>query len=431
MSANSLRRQQIFAVVAMYFGYAMFMVLRMIPGVAGAAMQKDPTLGIDLEVFGQILSLGTCGAILGNFIGGYAADRFGGRITFAVGLAGCAAFTGLFAASSSVIMFQMMFFLALMSKSLGWPAMTKMIGNWFQPNEYGRVWGIISTSSRVGTLIATFGFGALLVLLPWRVMLFLCSGVGILVAIAFLILMKEKPAEELAKQDTETSPSDDIVHHPLNGTTIWQSLSYFARSRQFWLITGSLMGLTILWDFLLMVPSFLGDTLDLPVEQASMAASAFPFGSLISVLVGGFVFDKLNRNTTAWLMGGFLLLASGCLGVFLLMPQFNMTLQALTYLSLILLFLFGLCISPCYYIPMSVFSIEFGGPHSGVLISLLDALVFGATALFYFFGGGIAAASWERFLIVLLGISLWSCVTTFLFMKGEASQQKTMLATDR
>jgi len=426
MSNNMLRRQQILAVISMYFSYAMFMVLRMIPGVAGAAMQKDPSLGIDLEVFGKILSLGTCGAILGKFIGGYAADRFGGRITFAIGLACCSAFVGLFAASSSVIMFQMMFFLALMSKSLGWPSMTKLIGNWFQPDEYGRVWGIISTSSRVGTLIATFGFGALLAILPWRGMLFLCSGVGILAAITFLFLMKEKPAEDLFDQKTDTAPADDIIHHPLNGTSIWQALCYFSQSIQFWLITGSLMGLTILWDFLLMVPSYLSDTLDLPVEQASMAASAFPFGSLISVLVGGFVFDKLNRNTMAWMMGGLLLLASACLGTFLLMPQWNMTQQSLTYLSLLLLFLFGLSISPCYYIPMSVFSIEFGGPHSGVLISLLDALAFGATALFYYFGGGIAAHSWNSFLFVLLAISLWSCAMTFFFMRGEATKQQAI-----
>ncbi|MBD3672635.1 MAG: MFS transporter [Planctomycetaceae bacterium] len=422
MSDKSFRGQQILAVVSMYFGYAMFMVLRMIPAVVGGAMRQDPSLQIDLEQLGQIFALGTCGAIVGKFIGGFAADKLGGKLTFAVGLAACSVFVGLFATSNSLLMFQLAFFFALMAKSLGWPSMTKIIGHWFRPNEYGRVWGIISTSSRVGTLIATFGFGALLALMPWRSMLFLCSGVGLLIAVVFALILKEKPAESESPDNTKEteSPDSDMLHHPLRGTTIWQALPRFAASLQFWLITGSLMALTILWDFLLLVPSFLQDRLSLPVEQASMASSAFPFGSLFSVLVGGFVFDKLNRHTTAWLMGGLLLIASGCVGVFLMMPHLDMTPQALTNLSLVLLFLFGLCISPCYYIPMSVFSIEFGGPHSGILVSLLDALAFGACALFYYFAGGLAEASWDRFLVVLLAVSLSSVITTFCFMKREA-----------
>lgn len=429
MSDKSFRGQQILAVASMYFGYAMFMVLRMIPAVVGGAMRQDPSLDVGLDELGKIFAFGTFGAIIGKFIGGYAADKLGGKVTFAVGLAVCSVFVGLFATSNSLMMFQLAFFFALMAKSLGWPSMTKIIGHWFRPNEYGRVWGIISTSSRVGTLIATFGFGALLALMPWRNMLFLCSGVGLLIAFAFALLLKEKPPESASEESTDAaeSPDSDMIHHPLQGTTIWQALPRFAESLQFWLITGSLMALTILWDFLLLVPSFLEDRLSLPVEQASMAASAFPFGSLFSVLVGGFVFDKLNRNTTAWLMGGLLMIASGCVGVFLAMPHLDLTPQSLTNLSLVLLFLFGLCISPCYYIPMSVFSIEFGGPHSGVLISLLDALAFGACALFYYFAGGLAEVSWDLFLGVLLAVSLSSVVTTFLFMKREARLQTSGL----
>ena len=418
---SHLRRQQVLAVGAMYLGYAMFMVLRMIPTVAGAAMREDPLLDIDLAVWGRILSLGTCGAIVGKFIGGYAADKFGGRLTFTVGLAVCSIFVGLFAVSSSVVLFQLTFFFALMAKSLGWPSMTKIIGNWFSPHEYGRVWGIISTSSRVGTLTATFCLGALLSFMPWRWMLLISSAAGLLIAAVLICVLKERPPHSPVKLDAP----DEEEHrplHPLNGTTVPQALWAFASSLQFWLITASLMALTILWDFLLMVPLYLHDTLSLPVEQASMAASAFPFGSLISVLVGGYLFDRLNRQTTAWVMGGLLLTASGCIATFLMMPQMGFSTESLTGISLVLLFVFGLCVSPCYYIPMSVFSIEFGGPHSGILVSLLDALAFGANALFYFFGGAVAEKSWQRFLLVLLCVAVCSCVTTFLFMRREAAK---------
>ncbi len=153
-----------------------------------------------------------------------------------------------------------------------------------------------------------------------------------------------------------------------------------------------------------------------------MAASAFPFGSLISVLIGGFVFDKLSRRSMAWVMGALLLVAAGCILTFYLMPRFGIPANALIGLSLALLFVFGLCVSPCYYIPMSVFSIQFGGPHSGFLISLLDALAFGATAAFYYFAGDVAQRSWSLFLFLLLAVAVWSMVTTFFFLLGEAKR---------
>ncbi|MEO1994819.1 MAG: MFS transporter [Planctomycetaceae bacterium] len=132
-------KQRWTTVGTMYFGYAMFMVLRMIPTVTGAAMRKDPALQIDLEVWGHILATGTCGAIVGKFVGGWAADTFGGQRTFAVGLFCASVFVGLFATSTEVRMFQVTFFVTLLAKSAGWPAMAKIIPNWFGPARYGQV----------------------------------------------------------------------------------------------------------------------------------------------------------------------------------------------------------------------------------------------------------------------------------------------------
>jgi len=125
----------------------------------------------------------------------------------------------------------------------------------------------------------------------------------------------------------------------------------------------------------------------------------------------------------AWVMGGLLLVAAGCILTFYLMPSFDMPENALIGLSLALLFVFGLCVSPCYYIPMSVFSIEFGGPHSGFLISMIDALAFGATAAFYYYAGDAAEESWTLFLFLLLTVAVWSTLTMLFFLLGEAEKQ--------
>lgn len=444
------RQQQAVAVISMYVGYASFMVLRMIPTVAGTSITSDPEFGVSTEDWGRILAMGTIGAVVGKFIGGVAADRLGGRLTFTIGLIVSSLGVAAFAASKTVAAFQITFFVALMAKSVGWPSMTKIIELSFRPAEYGRVWGLLATSSRVGTLVATFVLGGLLGRMTWQSMSWLAAGAGVLIAIGFFLTQSagrkvnqstggpeaagggqgDAPdttnpyAETTGQGVSEGSVGDKTggSQHPLQNTTLLQAIGYFCCHRQFWLITFSLMGLTIMWDFLLMVPLYLVQTMGLTPAAASQTASAFPLGSLISVLVGGVVFDTLSRRATAWLMGFLLAVAAGCVFTFYLMPGLGLSADGLVTLSVGLLFVFGMCVSPCYYIPMSVFSIEFGGRHSGFLIALLDALAFGVTAIFYYFAGTIAEHSWEMFLQVLFAVCVWAMVTTLWFMLGEAKR---------
>ncbi len=418
------RKQQILVVASMYVGYACFMILRMIPTVVGNDILDDPSLDVALPAWGKILTAGTCGGILGKILGGWLADRLGGKLTFTLGLAVTSVAVVVFAAGFHVQFFAATFFVALMAKSSGWPAMAKLIGHWFQPNEYGRVWGIVSTSSRVGTIIAMYFLGRLLVVLSWRWLLLVSGGIAGVVVLWCALMLRERPAKSSVSDDdlVESEDRRDAPHF-LDGTTLPQAISRFAASPRFWLITGSLMGLTILWDFLLFVSIYLKQTLNISAAEASMAAAAFPAGSLISVLVGGYVFDKLSRAKMAVLMGGLLTLATGCVLSFYLMPNWNLDPKTAGDLSVALLFVFGLCVSPCYYIPMSVFSIEFGGIHSGFLIALLDVFGFGASAVFSYFAGGWADQSWSLFYAVLLAVAVWSLLTTFCFLLNESRYQ--------
>jgi sugar phosphate permease len=423
-TSSETRRHQAMVVLSMYVGYAVFMVMRMAPAPVSNAIISDPSLGIDKGDWGRILAMGTAGAVLGKFVAGYAADRLGGRITFATGLVVCSLGIAAFSVSTSTWMFQAALFVALMAKSAGWPAMTRIVGQSFHPAEYGRVWGVLSTSSRVGTIVATFGLGILVATVSWPTLLIAVSGVGLVAALAFNSSQKSASTRLTRCQAIAPDPGEHAdartLAHRLDGTTLKTAIGYFCMSRQFWLIVGSLAALTILWDFLFFVPLFLKETVGMSEQGASVTSSAFPLGSFISVLVGGFVFDLLSRRSTAWLMGSLLLIAAGCIGGFYLMQFMHVSSQVAVGISLVLLFVLGLCIAPCYYIPMSVFSIQFGGPHAGFLVALLDAIAFLVNAIFYWFAGELAEHSWNLFLTVLGGIALTSALLTFAFMVGEA-----------
>ena len=126
----------------------------------------------------------------------------------------------------------------------------------------------------------------------------------------------------------------------------------------------------------------------------------------------------------AVVMGLLLAIATGCILALQFLPDLGLDEEQSIFLTIGLLFTFGLCVAPCYYLPMSVFSIEYGGIHSGFLIALLDALAFGASGVFAFFAGTLAEHGWSIFFTFLVAVSAASTFVTFLFLKGESRVQR-------
>ncbi len=414
-------KRQMFTVFCMYAGYAGLMVLKMAPTTASASIVNEGLL--DTELWGKILAVGTFGGILGKLLTGWMADRFGGKFTFTLGLLVTAVALLCFALASSVWLFGLAVFVLFLAKAAGWPAMAKLIGNWFRPNQHGRVWGILATSSRIGTIVATLCLGAILTWLTWRWMLVVTAGAGMLVVLLCVFGLRESPPAGPPPEESIESgdePEPEKAPHPFDDLSLPEAIYRFGGSLRFWLITGSLMGLTILWDFLNFIPIFLNQQIGLAENQAAMATSAFPFGSFVSVLVMGYVYDRLSRRKVAVMMGTLLTLATGTILAFYLMPGWGLEQDSEVALSVGLLFVFGLCVSPCYYLPMSVFSIEFGGIHSGFLIAFLDALGFAAFMVFAWYAGSIQERwGWDGLMGVLLVVSVWSVLTTVFFLLRE------------
>ena len=154
------------------------------------------------------------------------------------------------------------------------------------------------------------------------------------------------------------------------------------------------------------------------MQTAAITSSAFPIGCLISVLVGGFVFDLLSKKAHVFVLSGMMVLAVVCIAVLLAIPKLGTTDTFSLWTALLSIMCFGLAIAPCYYIPMSVFSVDYGGKHCGVLVGIIDAVGYLAAMVFDFQGGAIAdqADGWHQFLVVLLAVSIVGSVTLSLFL---------------
>jgi sugar phosphate permease len=406
----------------MYLGYMAFILCRTAIYVASPAMVDDPALGLSKTMFGAVLGWGTAGMVTGKLLSGAVADTLGGRRVFLLALSVTAAAAGTFAFARGYALFCFLNFSMLLAASAGWPAMSKLIAAWYEPAKYGKVWGVISTSSRLSSVLSTLALGALLARAPWPGVFLAAAALGGTAAAAVFFLLKGRPADvglppPGAAVGTEPAP------HPLDAHDLRAALAHFAQSGRVWLMCVSLMCTTVLMEVIGFLPLYLKETLGVSPAQAAAASSVFPAGCFVALLLGGWVYDRVPRRGRAALLGGLLALSTLCLAALFAMGRVPPAAATAFPVTAAVLFLYGLTVAPSYYLPMSVFSIEHGGKHCGVLIGLIDAAGYAAAMLYQFAGGALVdrPGGWQDMLVLLLVTSLVAAGTTVWFARQDAA----------
>ena len=422
-------RWELATLATMYVCYAAFMLCRNTVVAASPAMIQDPSLGLDKEKFGRLMSWHSLGSIAGKLVTGVGADRIGGRRLFLLTLFLTAISTALFGMVSSVFFFGGLNFLGQFFKAGGWPAMAKIIGEWYPSRKHGRVWSIISTSSRVGTIAAGVVLGALLIWISWRAVFIVSAGIAAAIVFVGYVWLNDSP-EDVGISPLSNEGATSVKRpHFLDGTTLYHACAVFARSARVWLICFGLALLTALMDFFNFIPLYLSETVGIEPGQASMAGSAFPAGMFVALIVSGVFYDRLSKRQLVWAVGG--LLGLSCFSVLFLwgLPSLSVAASLRLPAAMLSIFAFGFSISPAYYIPMSVFSIAFGGKHSGFLIALIDMFGYTGAFAFNFFAGSIAQHyGWPTFLGFLLTVAVLSLVTLTAFLHLDHRSEKKQIA---
>ncbi len=433
---NPRLRWELIILGGMYLGYGALMLCRTTLVVSGPAMIDDADLLLTKTGFGSILGWGMAGTLLGKLTCGIIADRFGGRLVFLAALCVMALAIVSFGAFSELTVFFFLYFLALLAKSAGWPSMASLIRVWFSKHKHGRVWGIISTSSRASSVVATLLLGSLLFLVSWRWLFVVAGGITALAALLLFKTLKGAPSEVgLAPPDSVEDTSSSLgtqQEHPLDHVTLSGALATFARSYRVWLICISLMCLTVLMEFQSFIPIYLKESFGLSIAESAVASSIFPTGCLVSVLAGGFIYDKISKKALMVVLVSLLGVGLMCLSLLWRLPRLGFSQGIELAMATAAILFFGIAITPSYYLPMSVFSIDFGGRRCGVLIGLIDAFGYCAAMVFDFVGGSVAdqQGGWQNFLAILwvVGVAAIVSMSFFLYLDYRASpRQKEMI----
>ena len=407
---------------SIYGAYAVLNICRTTVVISSPAMLDDPDLELNKTMWGAILGWGTAGTLVGKLTTGVMADRFGGRKVFLISIGFCMLATAIFGMVSKVFFFSIAFFIAMLAKSAGWPSMANLIRSWYPKFWRGRIWGILSSSSMSSSLFTSLVMGSLLLVISWRWVIASSLPIAGIFVILLFFYLKQSPTDVGLKampsvegDDNENNPN--ATHH-LDNASLGNALISFLKSSRFWLICISIMSLTILMAFQSFLPLYLKEMFNLSPGKAGIASSVFPLGSMFSVVIGGFIFDKLTKKRRIFVLGGLMTLGTGCIVILLSLPESNIQEASLPWIALSAIMIFGLMIAPCYLIPMSVFSLDFGGKHCGVLVGIIDAAGYSASMIFEFLGGAIAdqVDGGQKFLYIILNVSIIGTITLILFL---------------
>ncbi len=252
--------------------------------------------------FGTMASWGVLGYAIGKFPSGGLADFLGGRRNFLAGMGLAVLCTLLFASGASMFVFAIAWVCNRLVQSLGWAGMVKVTSKWFSYRRYGTAMGLVSLSYLFGDALSRRFLAALIAWhLTWREVFVVAAAVlGILFVIC-AVFVRESPAQ-IGVAEPRANPAnlfgkDGDRPVPESLKTLLRPL---LRSRVFWIVCMLSLGTTLVREtFGLWTPTYFTQAAGLSTAEAAAKSALFPLLGGVSVLLCGWLSDRLGSTGRA------------------------------------------------------------------------------------------------------------------------------------
>jgi len=309
---------------------------------------------------------------------------------------------------------------------MGWPGAVKLTSRWFSFSRYGAVMGVISLSYLFGDAAARRFMGWLIGHgVGWRGVFFAAAGVMLIIFIVNFLLLKESP-REIGETEPQANPLNLVGEHEGSAKTALKcALMVFLRSPTFWIVCSLSLGTTLLREtFNTWTPTYFTEAVGMSKAEAANKSALFPLFGGVSVLLAGFISDKLGRNGRATIILIGLLLSSA--GLWLLgHARFGGASELPVLLVASVAFTL---IGPYSYLAGAV-SLDFGGKQGSATASgIIDGVGYLGGVLS---GDTVARISvsfgWQGAFTALAGVALLSSLAAALFLIEQRRSVKTKI----
>lgn len=381
-----------------------------------AAPEIAKAFGLSKAAMGRVFAAFTFAYALGQIPAGWLGDRFGPRKVLAVIMTWwsvAAVMTG--AAFGMVSIFSARLLLGL-GEAGAFPVASRGMQVWFARSERGRIQGITHFFSRFAIAATPLLAGAIMVAFGWRAIFYIFGSLGVLWAITFALVYRNRPEEhgrvnrvELA-QIRGVNPDGTIKDlSAVRKATPWKKI--FGSPNMWFIAAGYCCFFFGTNFYLTWYATYMREYRHLTIQALGLIGSLPLYFGMLGDVVGGHLTDVVLRRTGNAKFARRIVAAPA----FLLSAAFLIPAATTSSASVSLIFLAAsffcleLVIGPAWAVPMDV-----GGEFSGTVTGVMNGAgaLFGAslTPLIYgiFFGrGSWIAPFYINAGVFILGALIW------------------------
>ena len=365
---------------------------------------------------GLMASAGVFAYALGKCFLTSLGDFWGGKRNLLIATGGAAAFTLFFAASSTLPLFTLAWIGNRITQSIGWSALVKVSSKWFHYSRYGTVAAILTCSYLIGDAAARQCMGALLEYgVSWRGLFVFGASVAGVMFVANLVLLRESRTED-GHEPAVANPRNLFAAADSGPSNYLALVLPLLRSRAFLMVCLlSFAAVTVRETFNTWTPTYLREFVGFGVSRAAAVSAIFPGVGAVSVLVAGFVSDRLGANSRALLLcAGLAATAAALLVLTGLRPATGAALMPVAMIGLVAFCLLG----PYSFLP-GAFAMDFGGTRAAAAASgLVDGMGYlGGVLAGWVMARLVVAFGWGGVFVTLAAVSaLASLGSAYLYV---------------
>ncbi len=412
--ARALRARQVTVVALLFGGYAACYFCRAdlsaaMPMLAEELAATGMPAGEAVVRLGTLYSAGVLAYALGKLFLTGLGDFWGGRRSFLAGLGGATAFTVLFALGGGLPIFTLAWIGNRVTQSIAWAGALKVCSKWFDFSSYGTVIGILSLSYLVGDAIARPVMGLLIGQgIGWRGLFAAAAAVAGTFWLANLLLLRESRVDA-GHSEARANPRNLYAAAEAAPRNVLELVRPLLTSRAFALVCLLSFGCTIVREtFNIWTPVYLKDAIGYGTGSAASLSAVFPAVGAVSVLVTGWLSDRLGAQTRPLLLCAGLAATAVAL-LFLTAARGSATPPGV---SVLMIGVVAFCLLGPYSYLGGAFALDFGGKRAGAVSSgIIDGVGYLGGALA---GGGVAKLAvlygWRGVFVALAAVSLASAL---------------------
>jgi sugar phosphate permease len=431
-AAKRLRLEQGLTIALLFTGYAAYYFCRsdlsvamplLIDFLRGRGISADSAT-IHL---GTVASLGVLAYAVGKLFLAELGDIWGGKRSFALGLGGAIAFTLLFASGGMLPLFTIAWIGNRLTQSIGWAGAVKICSKWFSYSSYGTVMGFLSLSYLIGDAAARNFMGSLISHgYGWRALFYFAAAVAGFFLLANLLFLRESSVAA-GFAEPEANPLNVFAGSEQRPRGVWELLRPLLFNVGFVFVCLLSLGCTVVREtFNTWTPEYLHNFCGYDAGRAASLSAIFPLVGAASVMITGWMSDRLGITSRAAIMFAGLAATTATLISLAWIPRG----EAATMIPLVLIGVVAFCLLGPYSYLAGAFALDFGGKQAGAASSgIIDGVGY--------LGGVLAGDSvariavryeWRGVFVALAVVSALSVLAAAYLFVYQRRQQRRAVA---